>query len=106
MRDEEAGERVKLARQKAAQAEDADRMEAARVRLQSPSVRQDALTVSSHFSATGAQVIRRGSRSVTAAKPVVVLDRVGPKNQRSGHQVPSDSSVGQVKPRQTGRRER
>jgi hypothetical protein len=34
VRDEEAGERVKLARQKAAQAEDADRMEAARVQNQ------------------------------------------------------------------------
>jgi hypothetical protein len=34
VRDEEAGERVKLARQKAAEAEDADRMEAARVQNQ------------------------------------------------------------------------
>jgi len=34
VRDEEAGERVKLARQKAAQAEDADRMEAAGVQNQ------------------------------------------------------------------------
>ena len=34
MRDEEAGERVKLARQKPAQAEDADRMEAAGVQNQ------------------------------------------------------------------------
>ena len=34
VRDEEAGERVKLARQKTAQADDADRMEVARVQNQ------------------------------------------------------------------------